>query len=114
MGEVVHVESDSSIPPLPQGKRWHFFLCNYADTGGDQCDTLRHELERKQYKVWHQNLVDELTTEVMIQGVCESCAFLFFLSKDVLQQPEVQLQYQEAVANDMTVVLLHETDMGRG
>ena len=72
----------ADLPPLPPGKRFHFFICHHQGSGGDQAHLLTMLLENKGYRVWHDNSqqLSHRNLQGMKQGVNESECLLIFLS----------------------------------
>ena len=76
-------DSDSDlVPSLPDGKRYHFFLCHHQGSGGDQCLALCRDLKRMGFQVWYDNDVAAVHRNLdgMRAGVKLSMCLLIFLS----------------------------------
>ena len=51
--------------PLPDGISHHFFLSHYQATGGDQVDSLHHELKDRGFSCWYDNRMANLTKQAL-------------------------------------------------
>ena len=71
-----------TAPPLPQGKRYHFFLCHHQNSGGDQAHLLCESLTARGFVVWYDNSQQGAHRNIdgMRKGVQESLCLLLFLS----------------------------------
>ena len=47
--------------PLPEGCEFHFFLSHFQGSGGDQVDSLCQQLEKRGFKCWYDNNMQNLT-----------------------------------------------------
>ena len=90
--------SGGVLQHLPQGKKWHFFICHHQGSGGDQARIMCTELEKRGFRVWYDNRrsADHRNLEGMKRGVRESEVFLLFLSgrKETGGQPDLNGQYE--------------------
>ena len=122
MGDILShpffVERKSSIGnkalPEEDGCKWHFMISHYQATGGDQSNTLSLELEKRGWKVWYDNNMQNLTTEGMKEGVRCSAVFILFLSKDVFSRHFVKVEVLEALEQKKPFILVHETNQHHG
>jgi hypothetical protein len=71
-----------TVPPLPHGKRYHFFLCHHQNSGGDQSHLLCESLTARGFSVWYDNSQQGVHRNIdgMKTGVQESVCLLLFLS----------------------------------
>ena len=95
---------------LPDGMEYHFFLCSYQPNSREQCDILATELQRRHFKVWHRDEVDELTEAEIIAAVERSHIFLLFLNKHTLSSWPVQLRVNAAIERAKYMILICEKD----
>jgi hypothetical protein len=107
-------KSIEDLRVLKNGNNWHFFLSHHQEHGGDQCAVLSAELEQRDWKVWYDNKMENLTADGMKEGVRKSAVFLLFLTKGIFSRPYVQLEISEALKYKKPILLLHELDERHG
>eukprot|EP01047_Picozoa_sp_COSAG01_P055480 COSAG01_NODE_6182_length_3805_cov_3.174852_2_plen_113_part_00 len=67
---------------LPNGKKYHFFICHHQGSGGNQARILYDQLQARGIKVWYDNEqpATERNLDGMRRGVQNSMTLLIFLS----------------------------------
>lgn len=75
---------------------------------------LRASLVQRDWAVWYDNTMENLTAEGMKEGVRNSAVFVLFMTKGVFTRPFVRIEIEEALKERKPIILLHETDDRHG
>jgi hypothetical protein len=104
----VGANRDADLKPLPEGKRWHFFL-SHQQRGADVHAALaKKELGALGYSSWIDT--EQLNTKKgMEDGVKGSVCVLLFLFKGTLDRPYCRFELRLALAHGVPVVVLFES-----
>jgi len=68
--------------PLNQPGVWDFFISHSQASAGDQCKALCLLLSQRNYRVWYDNNMSDVTEAAMMEGVKHSASVILFLSGD--------------------------------
>jgi len=102
--------SSSNEMTLPASFKYHLFISYCQETAMDQVGSLYKSLEIKQFRVWFDQMADQITEAEMVKGVEASRCLLVFLSKGVLTRPFCILEIRKARSMKRPILFIHEED----
>jgi hypothetical protein len=105
-------ESESDEEPLPEGKRWHFFLSHRQQGADGYAALVKEKLHALGYNCW-LDTAEPADTEGMEAGVKGSVCVLLFLFKGTLNRPYCRFELRLARAHGVPVIALLEGDAYR-
>jgi hypothetical protein len=108
--EVATLTTSISFKPLPEGCKYHFFICKHEKYGANGAMNIYYELERRGYKVWISNGVEGPNLTTMQEAVRSSVCILLFLTHGIFTRPWcMHLELYEAMLLRKPVCLVRST-----
>ena len=108
--EVTTLTTSISFKPLPEGCKYHFFICKHEKYGANGAMNIYYELERRGYKVWISNGVEGPNLTTMQEAVRSSVCILLFLTHGIFTRPWcMHLELYEAMLLRKPVCLVRST-----
>lgn len=102
--------TSTSFKPLPEGCKYHFFICKHEKYGASGAMNVYYELERRGYKVWISNGVEGPNLTTMQEAVRLSVCVLVFLTHGIFTRPWcMHLELFEAMLLKKPVCLVAST-----
>lgn len=102
--------TSTSFKPLPEGCKYHFFICKHEKYGASGAMNIYYELEKRGYKVWISNGVEGPNLTTMQEAVRSSVCVLVFLTHGIFTRPWcMHLELFEAMLLKKPVCLVAST-----